>query len=526
MQQLSGRVTFWRVVLVGFIASGAYSVVVRYLGGLGAATHLSDGFPWGMWIGFDVLVGVGLAGGGFATAAAIHLFHLEKYEAVGRPAILTAFLGYALVGVALVLDIGQSWRIWHPVIMWNPHSVMFEVAWCVMLYTTVLALEFSPVVLERFGLHAPLRLIRAVYVPLVIAGVLLSMMHQSSLGSLYLIVPDKLYGLWYTPWLPVFFFVTAVAGGLAMVIVESYLSNRAFGKRLEHELLMGIARAVAVVLALFAFVKTADLWSRGLLPLAFELTTEAVMFWGEMALGVVLPMLLFMSERVRRSSYGLFFAATLTVMGFVVGRLNVAITGMARSSGVNYFPSWQEFAVTASLVAAGFVAFAFAVRYLDLFPRDEMASARAPSKIPAIGLRGMPTANAWAVASLWVLLLLGGGLLFLAHEREAKSSAVAIAQDPAVAAPTRGLLRLPPDYEFAQSGDSPGKVQFSHEGHVDNVGPSCNICHAKGFSLRTTGRALNGEVTMKRMEKGELCGSCHNDKDAFGVTSGCEACHK
>ena len=164
------KLTFWRTVLVLVLAAGFYSTVLRFVKGLGAATNLSDQFPWGLWVGFDVLCGVGLAAGGFTLAAIVYVFHLERFHPVLRPSILTAFLGYALVAVALLFDLGKPYNIWHPLVMWNPHSVMFEVAWCVTLYLTVLALEFSPAVFERFHLHTPLRIVKAMTIPLVIAG--------------------------------------------------------------------------------------------------------------------------------------------------------------------------------------------------------------------------------------------------------------------------------------------------------------------------------------------------------------------
>ena len=259
------KLTFWRAVLVLILAAGFYSTVLRFTKGLGAATNLSDQFPWGLWIGFDVLCGVGLAAGGFTLAAIVYVFHIERFHAVLRPSILTAFLGYALVAVALLFDLGKPYNIWHPLVMWNPHSVMFEVAWCVMLYLTVLALEFSPAVLERFHLHKPLRVVKAATIPLVIVGVLLSTLHQSSLGSLFLIVPTKLHPYWYSPLLPVFFFISAVGVGMAMVIFESNLSSRAFGREIEMPLLEVLGRAMAVVLAIYGLLKFQDLWGRGAL---------------------------------------------------------------------------------------------------------------------------------------------------------------------------------------------------------------------------------------------------------------------
>jgi Ni/Fe-hydrogenase subunit HybB-like protein len=360
------KLTFWRVVLVLVLAAGFYSTVLRFVKGLGAATNLSDQFPWGIWIGFDVLCGVGLAAGGFTLAAIVYVFHIERFHAVLRPSILTAFLGYALVGVALLFDLGKPYNIWHPLVMWNPHSVMFEVAWCVMLYLTVLALEFSPAVLERFHLHKPLRIVKAITIPLVIAGVMLSTLHQSSLGTLYLIVPEKLHPYWYSPLLPVFFFVSAVSVGLAMVIFESNLSSRAFGREIEMPLLEVLGRAMAVVLAVYGLLKLQDLWGRGALAHLREPSTETLLFALEITLGLLIPLPMLLIRKVREDRDGLFAVSVLVITGFLLNRLNVSITGMEASSGVHYFPRWTEVAVTLSIVGVGFLLFSLAVRYLNV----------------------------------------------------------------------------------------------------------------------------------------------------------------
>jgi Ni/Fe-hydrogenase subunit HybB-like protein len=364
------KLTFWRAVLVLILAAGFYSTVLRFVKGLGAATNLSDQFPWGLWIGFDVLCGVGLAAGGFTLAAIVYVFHLDRFHPVLRPSILTAFLGYALVAVALLYDLGKPYNIWHPMVMWNPHSVMFEVAWCVMLYLTVLALEFSPAVLERFHLHKPLRIVKAATIPLVIAGVMLSTLHQSSLGSLYLIVPEKLYPYWYSPLLPVFFFISAVSVGLAMVIFESNLSARAFGREIEMPLLEVLGRAMAVVLAIYGLLKLQDLWARGALVHLREPSTETLLFLLEITLGVLIPFPLLLFRKVREDRQSLFGVAVLVITGFLLNRLNVSITGMEASSGVHYFPRWTEVAVTLSIVGVGFLLFSLAVRYLNVMEKQ------------------------------------------------------------------------------------------------------------------------------------------------------------
>jgi Ni/Fe-hydrogenase subunit HybB-like protein len=360
-------ISFWRLVCLVLMAVGTAATVLRFIWGLGATTNLSDEFPWGLWIGFDVLCGVGLAAGGFALTATVYIFNLKQFAPIIRPTVLTAFLGYVFVVFALMFDLGQPYRIWHALVMWNPRSVMFEVAWCVMLYSTVLALEFSPVVFERLNLERPQRIIHAVVRPLVIVGVILSTLHQSSLGSLYLIVPDKLHPLWYSPLLPVFFFISAIAAGLAMVIVESSLCQRAFGHHLELRLLEPLGRAMIVALAVYGILRFQDLSRRGVLPSLLHLDYEACMFLLEIILGVVLPIVLLAIPAVRRRQEGLVTGAYLVVLGFIMNRLNVSITGMERAAGVVYFPSWIEVAVSLALVAAGFVAFGLAVRHLPIF---------------------------------------------------------------------------------------------------------------------------------------------------------------
>ena len=297
-----------------------------------------DQFPWGLWIGFDVMCGVMLAAGGFTLTAAVEIFNIKRFHSIIRPTILTAFMGYLLVCAALMYDLGLPWNIWHPLIMRNPHSVMFEVAYCVMLYTTVLALEFSPIVLEHFNLQKPLRIVRSVMVVFVILGVLLSTLHQSSLGTLYLIMPNKLHPFWYSPLLPVFFFLSAIAVGLAMTIFESSMSSKYFGRELELPILRDLGRVLVVVLALYGILKFEDFYHRGVLRLVFVPSYEQRFFLLEIFLSVLIPLGLLLVPKIRESAQGLYLAAVLTLLGFVTNRLNVAITGVENAVGGRYTP--------------------------------------------------------------------------------------------------------------------------------------------------------------------------------------------
>jgi Ni/Fe-hydrogenase subunit HybB-like protein len=369
-------VGFWQGAFVVILLALGVVTVLRFTQGLGATTNLSDEFPWGLWIGFDILCGVGLAAGAFTLTAVVHVFNLRRFEPIVRPALLTGFLGYMFVIVALMFDLGQPWRLWHALVFWNPHSVMFEVAWCVMLYTTVLAIEFSPVVFEKLRLERPRRILRALSTPLVIGGVLLSTLHQSSLGSLYLIVPGKLHSLWYTPSLPFLFFTSAVGAGIGMVILESYMSDRAFGRRLEMDLLEPLSRAMVVVLGLYALLRLQILLKNGALEALNPPGYEGTMFLLELGLGVLLPVALLLFRRVRTSERGLVVAAFLVVLGFVMNRLNVSITGMEGAAGIRYLPTWMEIVVSVGLVAIGMAVFALAVSHLPIYHEEPTPSER------------------------------------------------------------------------------------------------------------------------------------------------------
>ncbi|MGD0974446.1 MAG: NrfD/PsrC family molybdoenzyme membrane anchor subunit [Candidatus Korobacteraceae bacterium] len=361
------KFTFWKLVFAIIMVLGGYATVIRFTQGLGASTNMSDQYPWGIWIGFDVLCGVMLAAGGFTLTGAVHILNVKRLEPIVRPTVLTAFAGYLLVSIALMYDLGRPYRIWHPLVMRNPHSVMFEVAMCVMCYTTVLALEFSPIVLERFNLHKPLKFIKAALIPLVILGCILSTLHQSSLGTMYLIMPEKLHPFWYSPLLPVFFFISAIAVGLAMTIFESSISSRVFGRQLELPIIQELGRILLVVLSVYATLRFEDLYHRGVLHQAFIPQYETYFFWLEIIMTAIAPILLLSIRKVRMSPGGLYFCAVLTVLGFITNRLNVSITGLEHWVGRHYLPSWTEFSVTASMVAGGFALFGLAVKYLPIF---------------------------------------------------------------------------------------------------------------------------------------------------------------
>jgi len=353
-------------------ALAAIVLILRFTGGLGQATSLSDQFPLGLWIGFDVMAGAMLGGGAFVLAGLVYVFGIEHYRPILRSTILTAFLGYSLLIVALLIDVGRPQNILlaRPVYYINIHSVLWEVAICVLCYTTVLALEFAPALFERLRWKRAWQITHKITLPLVIVGILLSTMHQSSLGSLWLIAPGKLNDLWYTPWLPVFFWISAIAVGLAMVTVESNLSARAFKRGLENDLLASLAKACGVLLAVYAIFKIADVVWRGKAALLTAPTLQTGLFWIELGLCAIVPAILLSQPKIRAHSNALFAAAVLVVCGGILNRLNVSIFGLWSYTGQVYFPSWMEIVLTAALFTFGAAAFVVLARKLPVFPKE------------------------------------------------------------------------------------------------------------------------------------------------------------
>jgi Ni/Fe-hydrogenase subunit HybB-like protein len=320
MTDIDARRGTVKTILWAIMGILAVVTFARFRSGLGATTGLSDVTPWGFWIAFDVMAGVALAAGGFTLAATVYIFRIERYRSFIRPAILTAMLGYAAVATGLLYDLGLPWRIWHPIIYPQFHSVLFEVAMCVMLYLGVLCLEFTPVILEHPIFDRPFfraiqKLLKQATIVLVIAGIVLSTLHQSSLGSLFLIAPHRVHPLWYSPIIWILFFISAVGLGLMMVALESLVSGWLFGHKVRMDLLGGLGKVASPVLFLYGGLRVADLAWRGQLGEAFDGSFLGGLFLFELALTVAIPAVLLAIPRVRATRRGIATAAVLTVFG-------------------------------------------------------------------------------------------------------------------------------------------------------------------------------------------------------------------
>ncbi|MFN8497800.1 MAG: Ni/Fe-hydrogenase cytochrome b subunit [Anaerolineae bacterium] len=350
--------------LVLLVILGIVAAIVRYTQGLGAATNLRDGVPWGLWIGLDVMTGVALSAGGFTMAAVVYIFRLKRYYPLLRPALLTALIGYLLAAGAILFDLGRPERFYHPFLYWNPHSVMFEIAWSVIIYLTILMVENSQLVAERFQIKWLLRLLRLVLIPVVTLGIIISTMHQSSLGGLFLLVPQRLYPLWYTPLLPLLFYMTAIVVGFSMTIIESLLTASAYDRPPEMNLLRDLGQWIMWLLLAYLVVNLGVIVFSGKGALLFQPQLGTAMYWTEIGIGVILPLIILAQPRLRDDRVWLFRAAVLAAIGVVLNRFDVLFWGLG---GVTYSPSWMEFAVSAGLIALGILLFMFAVKRLPVF---------------------------------------------------------------------------------------------------------------------------------------------------------------
>ncbi|HEY5973152.1 MAG TPA: Ni/Fe-hydrogenase cytochrome b subunit [Geobacteraceae bacterium] len=372
INEIKGFHRFQKFLLV-LVAIGALASAIRFVFGLGATTNLNDTYPWGLWISFDVVTAVPLAAGAFTLGVVAHVFHIKKLEPLVRPAIVTGFLGYSLVCVGLLLDLGQPQRGWHTLVYWNVHSPMFEVSMCVMAYTTVLLLEFLHPVSERFGWHIPLRLLRTVEVPFAVLAASISTLHQSSLGTFFLIAVDKLHNLWYNPLLPLLFWLSAIFTGLSIIIFEASLVHRYMGQPDESELLATLTKIIPWVLGVYLAVKVYALAFLSHGPL-FDRPVMTLLFAVEMLVGVVAPLVMFMLPRIRTDKGLQLKAASLVMIGLILNRFNVSMFGMVQPDQQIYYPSLVESLVTIGIIAAHVLFFVLIAKYFPIFEHHPEAT--------------------------------------------------------------------------------------------------------------------------------------------------------
>jgi Ni/Fe-hydrogenase subunit HybB-like protein len=348
---------------------GAAAGIYRLFAGLGATTALTDAYPWGIWIGFDFAL-IAFSGTAFTMAAVVYILGREKYRPAMRPAILFGLLGYVAVLVLLVLDLGRWDRFWSFFVNWNVHSPLFEISWCIVLYSTVLVVEASPQLFERLDKERPVRWVYAVVIPLVVAGVTLSSLHQSTLGTLYLNMPYRLDALWFTPILSLLFFVSAVLAGLAVAILAYLLACRIRGRPADNQVSSGLARGAGWVALVYGLLKLGDIALAGELPALLALDRASLLMWLELGLGVLLPLVLFLVPSLRMQRRWQVAGALLIVGGVLLNRFNATLFAQAAQSGASYSPHLLEWLSTLGVLAAAAVAWVLGIRYLSLFDSD------------------------------------------------------------------------------------------------------------------------------------------------------------
>ena len=393
------------VIFLSVLAvNGLIFLLGRFLLGLGAVTNLDNQHPWGIWIGIDVAAGVALAAGGFTTAALGHIMHKEEYHIIVRPALLTAMLGYTLVAVSVMIDLGRYYYIWHPLIMWNGTSVLFEVGMCVMIYLMVLYIEFLPIVTERFigRINLPgilkrfnnstdkfLRVLdkgldKTMFI-FIIAGVVLSCLHQSSLGTLMVIAGPKMHPLWQTPILPLMFLLSAVSVGFPMVIMESIATSKSFGLKPETHVLSNLGNMVAPLLGIYLSFKIGDMVIRQTFVYLTVLNTASVMFVIEIVFGIVIPLRMFLSREISKSPTGLFIASLLVILGVLLNRIDNFIVAYTPPYQFHtYFPSIGEISVTVGFVALEILFFRMMVMIFPIVSLPHISALRTKFSIKGV----------------------------------------------------------------------------------------------------------------------------------------------
>jgi Ni/Fe-hydrogenase subunit HybB-like protein len=349
-------------ILAAIAAFGLSVGAYRLYAGLSASTHLSTAYPWGIWISFD-LTTVALSGGAFTLAALVYIFHMHDLHAATRPTVLFGLLGYSSVLVILFFDLGRWDRFWHFLVYPNINSALFEVSWCIALYSVILVFEFSPVLLENSKRTRLLEIIKK----FTIAGVTLSSMHQSSLGTLFVIMSPRLHPLWYSLLLPVFFLISSLAAGIALVLIGSILSRWVFHSTLTDRQIEKLGWMLPWILGFYLALKLGELLITEELNLLFTSGKYSLLFWAELLIGVVIPIVLFSIKKVRLNRIGTLVGALFVAAGTMMNRFNASWFAIKPIDGTHYSPSWMEVAILAGVASGVLLVYTLIAQYFPVF---------------------------------------------------------------------------------------------------------------------------------------------------------------
>lgn len=367
---LGSKILSWQfLVLLGIFCLSVFFIAKRFMLGLGAVSNMNDGYPFGIWIAIDVVVGTAFACGGYTMALLVYVANKGKYHPLVRPALMASVFGYTLAGVSVFIDIGRYWQMYNMFLpkYANPNSVMLEVGLCIAAYTLVLWIEFSPVFLEKFGAEKAKKTLNNVLFFFIALGVLLPTMHQSSLGTLMVIAGYKLSPLWQTGLLPLLFLLSAISMGYGVVIFEGTIASNEFNTPKETRILSQVAYVMDISLAIFLVIRFGDLLQRGVLPLAFSGDLVSNMFLLENGLLITAAILLF-SAKIRATAYGQYIGAVLLLAGSTLFRYNTYIIGFNPGTGHHYFPAVGEIMITLGIISFELMAYLIFIKTLPILP--------------------------------------------------------------------------------------------------------------------------------------------------------------
>jgi len=385
------RLTWWDTLLLVIMAVGVVLAVVRYAGGIGSVANINNAYPWGWWVGYGIMTMIALGGVGFTITLLVEILGVHRYHALLRPAVLMALLCYSGAIIMLMVELGRPWMVWMILVSWAPTAALYEVGWCAFLYLSVLAFEFAQVPLEQLGWGRVLGITRVIYMPLMLLGVTLSHLHQSSLGTLMTLIPHKINVLWWSEQLPLLYLFSAMMAGPAMAILEYLAAARWLGFEPRMDMLADLARIEAWLVALFLAFQIGDLVSRGAVDAMLSGTWFAVSFWVEVGLGLLLPLVLLMMPEVRASRGGLATACSLIVAGVLLHRLNVTVIGLRVRHWETYVPSLGEIGITLGITAGAIFVFGLLARILPIHEElTPAAETQRHAAAPAGALRRAP----------------------------------------------------------------------------------------------------------------------------------------
>jgi Ni/Fe-hydrogenase subunit HybB-like protein len=515
-------------VMWAFAVAGLVVGVGRFAFGLGASTNMMDALPWGLWKIFNMVAGAALATSGFILACIIYIFRMERFRPVARLAILVGFLGYGASLTALVFDIGLPHRGWHPLFMWNPHSFLFEVFWCVSCYWSITALEIIPIITERFPFKKFTHFMHEVMLPFVVLGITLSTMHHSSLGSLFLASPTRLHPLWHSMWIPPEFFTSAMGAGLSVIVLLALVCSWLYGIQRNMRVLTGLAKASAVILAIYLVMKVADFtvyhkWNYVFGP---DLTWESYLFWVEMLLLTIVPIVIIAVPRYRNSVPLLLAATSSAFAGLVLHRINTGIVGYFRFAESVYIPNLSEFILSFGVLAVAGLVFFFLIERFYIFDTPVDAHGKVTEGGQPTGQRlwtrrealsMVKSPDALKISFLSVLII---PLAILGLKDQATGAFKPLLQ-PVTAPIGLDEMRTRLRIDGNRNGDF---VDFPHKEHQDRLGgeQSCMKCHHLAWPK----------------DHNTACWMCHKDMEVpadffdheghqqrFSAEKSCEECH-